>query len=204
LQKDAKKPPLFTSSDLGVMFQGEKMSSRHNVFISYHHKNDEAYKVEFERLFSGIYDILETKAVTDGDIDPYLKTETIRQKIRDEFIRNSSVTVVLIGSETWKRKHVDWEISSSIRDTQLNSRTGLLGIILPTYPRNDITKYNRGTIPPRLYDNIDCNFATIHNWSNDSHEVQEWIHQAFLRRKQINPSNSRDMFGQNKSSNSWS
>ncbi len=117
------------------MFQGEKMSSRHNVFISYHHKNDEAYKIEFERLFSGIYDILETKAVTDGDIDPYLKTETIRQKIRDEFIRNASVTVVLIGSETWKRKHVDWEISSSIRDTQLNSRTGLLGIILPTYPR---------------------------------------------------------------------
>lgn len=180
------------------------MSSRHNVFISYHHKNDEAYKVEFERLFSGVYDILETKAVTDDDIDTYLKTETIRQKIRDEFIRKASVTIVLIGSETWKRKHVDWEISSSIRDTQLNSRTGLLGIILPTYSRSDITKYSSGTIPPRLYDNIDCNFATIHNWSNDPYEVQKWIHQAFLRRKQVNPNNSRDMFGQNRSSNSWS
>ena len=86
------------------------MSNRHNVFVSYHHKNDERYKIEFERLFSGVYDILETKAVSDGDIDPYLQTETIRQKIRDEFIRDASVTVVLIGSETWKRKHVDWEI----------------------------------------------------------------------------------------------
>ena len=71
------------------------MSNRHNVFISYHHKNDEAYKIKFERLFSSVYDILETKAVIDGDIDPYIRTETIRQKIRDEFIRSASVTVVL-------------------------------------------------------------------------------------------------------------
>lgn len=179
------------------------MSNRHNVFISYHHGNDEAYKLEFERLFSGIYDVLETKAVSDGDINPYLKTETIRQKIRDEFIRSASVTVVLIGSETWKRKHVDWEISSSIRDTQYNSRTGLLGILLPTYPRNDISHYDKCTIPPRLQDNIDCGFAKVYNWSTNAHEVQQWIHEAFLRRKTVNPSNSRDMFVNNRSSNSW-
>jgi hypothetical protein len=179
------------------------MSNRHNVFISYHHKNDEAYKIEFERLFSSVYDILETKAVSDGDIDPYIRTETIRQKIRDEFIRSASVTVVLIGSETWKRKHVDWEISSSIRDTQRNSRTGLIGIILPTYPRSDVRNYNKGTIPPRLQDNLDCRFAKIYNWSNDPYTVQQWIHEAFTRRNQINPDNSREMFGQNRSSSSW-
>jgi hypothetical protein len=181
------------------------MSNRHNVFISYHHANNEYYKNEFERLFSGVYDILETKAVSDGDIDPYLKTETIRQKIRDDFIRSASVTVVLIGSETWKRKHVDWEISSSIRDTQLNSRTGLLGILLPTYPRNDTSKYDPHTIPPRLHDNIERGFAKIYNWSTNPNEVQNWIHEAFNRRNQINPDNSRDMFAQNRSSfsDSW-
>ena len=154
-------------------------------------------------MFSGVYDILETKAVSDGDIDPYIRPETIRQKIRDEFIRTASVTVVLIGSETWKRKHVDWEISSSIRETQLNSRTGLIGIILPTYPRADTSKYNKGTIPPRLQDNLDCDFAKIYNWSNNPAEVQQWIHEAFVRRKQINPNNAREMFGQNRSSSSW-
>lgn len=179
------------------------MNNKHNVFISYHHANDENYKNEFERLFSGVYDILETKAVSDGDISPYTNTETTRQKIRDEFIRSASVTVVLIGSETWKRKHVDWEISSSIRDTKLNSRTGLLGIILPTYPSSDTSKYNRCTIPPRLEDNLDCDFAKIYNWSNDPYEIQGWIHEAFNRRKQINPDNSRGMFAQNRSSNSW-
>ncbi len=178
------------------------MGNRHNVFISYHHGNDERYKIEFERLFSGVYDILETKAVSDGDIDLHLKTETIRQKIRDGFIRSATVTIVLIGSETWKRKHVDWEISSSIRDTQLNSRTGLIGIILPTYPRTDVTKYSKGTIPPRLQDNLDCNFAEIYNWSEDPYDVQQWIHDAFNRRKQ-NPNNSREMFGRNRSTSSW-
>lgn len=179
------------------------MSSRHNVFVSYHHRNDEGYKNEFERLFSNVYDIMETKAVSDGDINPNIKTETIRQKIRDEFIRSASVTVVLIGSETWKRKHVDWEISSSIRSTQYNSRTGLLGILLPSYPRTDTSKYTRGTVPPRLQDNIDCNFAKIYNWSNNPYELQEWIHEAFLRRSNMNPSNSREMFGQNRTTNSW-
>ncbi|KAF3978646.1 MAG: TIR domain-containing protein [Methylococcales symbiont of Iophon sp. n. MRB-2018] len=179
------------------------MNNRHNVFISYHHANDENYKNEFERLFSGVYDILETKAVNDGDISPYAGTEATRQKIRDEFIRSASVTVVLIGSETWKRKHVDWEISSSIRDTKLNSRTGLLGIILPTYPRNNAFEYNHCTVPPRLYDNIECDFAKIYNWSDNPQEVQNWIHEAFNRRKQIPPNNSGDMFGQNRSNNSW-
>lgn len=179
------------------------MTIRHNVFISYHHSNDEIYKKEFERLFCSIYDILETKAISDGDIDTSLKTESIRQKVRDEFIRSASVTIVLIGAETWKRKHVDWEISASIRDTQLNPRAGLLGIILPSYPRVDMAKYYKGTIPPRLQDNIDCGFAKIYNWSNDPYQVQGLIHEAFLRRKQVNPDNSREMFAQNRSSTNW-
>jgi hypothetical protein len=179
------------------------MNNRHNVFISYHHANDGYDKNEFEKLFSDTYDILETKAVGNADIDPNLKTETICQKIRDNFISSASVTVVLIGSETWKRKHVDWEISSSISKTKLNARTGLLGILLPTYPRNGTSKYDPCTIPPRLHDNIECGFAEIHNWSTDPNEVQGWIHEAFNCRKQMNPDNSRDMFAQNRFGDGW-
>lgn len=179
------------------------MSNRHNVFISYHHKNDEAYKIQFEKLFHGIYDILETKAVSDGDINPLNSTEYTRQQIRDGFIKGATVTVVLIGSETWQRKHGDWEISSSIRATQLNSRTGLIGIILPTYPRADQTKYDPHTIPPRLYDNVQKKFAKIYNWSTDPSSVQSWIHEAFLRRTQVEPNNGRDMFVNNRSGARW-
>ena len=141
---------------------------RHKVFVSYHHANDQYYKNLFDNLFSNIYDIMVSKSVQIGDIDSNLPTERIRQKIRDEYLRDSTVTVVLIGSETWKRKHVDWEIGSSIRQTEYSSRSGLLGIVLPTYPRKDLTKYDPYTIPPRLYDNVKSNFAQIYNWNDNS------------------------------------
>ena len=114
---------------------GRSGQPRHKVFVSYHHSRDQAYRNRFDYLFGHISDVVVLRSVQIGDLDPSLRTETLRQKIRDEYLRDSTVTVVLVGADTWKRKHVDWEIGASIRHTQYNPRSGLLGIILPTYPR---------------------------------------------------------------------
>ena len=181
------------------------MSERHRVFVSYYHAEDQGYRNWFELLFSDIHDIILTESVEIGDIDPDLPAERIHQIIRDEYLRDSTVTVVLVGAHTWQRKFVDWEIGSSIRQTKHSSRSGLLGILLPTYdPGRDPTKYNRYTIPPRLYDNIKCGFAKIYNWSEDPSEVQGWIHDAFKRRKEVLPDNSRPSFKKNRSGEGWS
>lgn len=180
------------------------MSTRHKVFISYHHELDQAYKNIFELRFGNAFGAIIPGSVNVGEIDPNLPAETIRQKIRDEYLRDTSVTVVLIGAETWQRKHVDWEIGSSIRDTKTNPRSGLLGILLPNYPRSSARyPYNPRTIPPRLYDNIACNFASIHEWSNDATTVQGWIHQAYLRKNNTQPDNSRASFGKNRTGDAW-
>lgn len=179
---------------------------RHNVFVSYHHANDQYYRNKFEEIFSNQYDIMVSKSVQIGDIDPSLKTETIRQKIRDEYLRDSTVTVVLIGSETWKRKHIDWEIGASIRQTQFNPRSGLIGILLPSYHDYhsiQYGKYNKNTIPPRLSDNLDCEFAKIYEWSDNPYDVQQWIHDASQRRNRIDPDNSLDSFVNNRSGSKW-
>ena len=181
------------------------MSYRHKVFVSYYHSEDQAYRELFEGLFSEIHNIMVSESVEIGDIDPDLSTERIRQIIRDDYLRDSTVTVVLVGAHTWQRKYVDWEIGSSIRDTQHNPRSGLLGILLPTYPRppEKPENYYHHTIPPRLHDNIECEFAKIYNWSNDPDTVQSWIHDAFIRRKEIQPDNSRDSFAKNRSGKRW-
>ena len=181
------------------------MNNRHKVFVSYHHDNDQAYRNLFEELFSDIFDIMVSQSVQIGDLDLSLKTDTIRQKIRDEYLRDSTVTVVLIGAETWKRKHVDWEIGASIRQTQYNPRSGLLGILLPTYPRpyGEPSAYIGRTIPPRLYDNIQREFAQIYNWSDDPNLVQSWIHEAFKQRNRIDPDNSYPSFRYNRSGERW-
>jgi hypothetical protein len=179
------------------------MSSRHKVFVSYRHALDESHKRIFELRFGNALKAIVPGSVKDGDIDPRLPTDTIRQKIRDEYLRDTSVTVVLIGAGTWQRKHIDWEIASSIRDTKINPRSGLLGILLPSYPRSDKFGYNPRTIPPRLHDNIECGFATIHNWSEDSATVQGWIHDAYLRKSRVLPDNARDSFGKNRTGDEW-
>lgn len=176
---------------------------RHNTFVSYHHANDQYYRNEFEKLFAQIYDIMVSNSVQIGEIDPNLNTETVRQKIRDEYLRDSTVTVVLIGRQTWQRKHVDWEIGSSIRDTRLNPRSGLLGIFLPTYPLTSDNKFNQFTIPPRLYYNWKCGYAKLYNWSTNPYLVQSWIHEAFQNRNKILPDNSYPSFVNNRTGDRW-
>lgn len=178
------------------------MTERHKVFISYHHDLDQIYKERFIKQFEGV---LVDWSVRLGDIPDGLATETIRRRVRDEWLRASTVTVVLVGRQTWQRKHVDWEIGSSLRDTALNPRSGLLGILLPSYPE-PIGKYDPHTIPPRLADNVkgDTPFAKVYNWSDNAASVQAWIHDAFLRRNKLpTPDNSRPSFGKNRSGDRW-
>ena len=176
---------------------------RHKVFVSFHHAaKDQKYKDLFVRLMG---DDIVDKSVEDGDIDDLnIKTETLRQKIRDDFIADATVTIVLIGPCTWQRKHVDWEIGSSLRDTKLNSRCGLLGIWLPNHPDFGREKYNPRLIPPRLADNYkgDDRFACIYDWPGQqaTEQIRSWIHRAFERRlKMPPPDNSRPQFARNRS-----
>ena len=188
--------------------EGTNPPPRHRVFVSYHDgrrdggTGDYAYRILFEQRFSGSTEAFICAAVQDGDIDLSISTEVTRQRIRDEYLRNSSVTVVLVGARTWQRKHVDWEIGSSLRHTAFNSRSGLLGILLPTYPGYP-ARYNPHTIPPRLYDNLQCGYATLHPWTDDPAQLKVWIHEAFLRKDRVIPHNSRVHFAQNRTGPSW-
>lgn len=109
----------------------------HKVFISYHHENDQVFKdelIRFGKDFSGFID----KSVDTGDISENLTDQAIRVKIRDEYLRDSTVTILLVGLETKRRKHIDWEIYSSMFDGVRNKKSGILVINLPS---TECTKY---------------------------------------------------------------
>lgn len=179
------------------------MSRVHKVFTSFHHANDQNHKQIFELRFGARFKVIVPGGVQLGDIEPGLKTETIRQRIRDQYLRDTSVTVVLVGLSTWQRKHVDWEISSSLRATQLNPRSGLLGLLLPSYQRVYGTTYDPQTIPPRLLDNVACGYAEIACWTEDPDVVQNLVHAAYLRKGRITPDNSRPLYKNNRSGDRW-
>ena len=172
-------------------------SPRHRVFISYHH-NDQVYKDWFIQMMG---DDIVDESVSDGDIDDNLATETIRQYIRDHFIRDATVTMVLIGQCTWQRKHVDWEIGSSLRHTSLNPRCGLLGILLPNHSNARTGRFSHNLVPPRFADNVSGidPYAKVYDWSENPAEIRDWIHRAFERRMGMDPNNSQAQYRHNRS-----
>ena len=162
-------------------------TKRHNVFVSYYHEDDQRYKDKFIRLMG---DNIIDKSVSIGDIDDNSPpTEATLQKIREDYIAQASVTIVLIGRCTWQRKYVDWEIGASLRDTATNPRCGLLGILLPSHPNCGTGQCNARLIPPRLADNCweKNTFASIYDWTEDADVVRNRIHMAFERRKKDPP-----------------
>ena len=176
---------------------------RHKVFISYHHENDQWYRDAFEKMFAGANNIMVSKSVQIGDIDDGLSVDRIRRIIREQYIRDATVTVVLVGKDTWRRKHVDWEIGASIRQTEYSPRAGLLGVLLPTYPGYSSSSYNPYTIPPRLYRNIECGYAKLYSWNENANLVADWIQLAYETRKIKNPDNSYQSYGNNRNGDMW-
>jgi hypothetical protein len=141
----------------------------HKVFVSYHHENDQA-KADYLKTQYGANNTLLDRSLDeeiDSDDDDYILSQ-----IRTNHLKDSTVTIVLIGSETSGRKWVDWEIYSSLRPYGSRTRNGLLGIYLPT----------AGDTPARLQDNITSGYAVTMDWSKISTQLDSKIEEAFANR----------------------
>lgn len=103
----------------------------HHVFVSYHHDKDQGYKdtlvawAEENKVF--IDDSVEM-----GEIPEDWDAQRIRTYIRDYHLKSSTVTILLVGTETQNRKHVDWELYSSMYDGAVNKKSGIIVIMLPS------------------------------------------------------------------------
>lgn len=155
-------------------------SGKHKVFVSYYHKDDQKYKDYIDNIFK---DIMINKSVMNNDIDSDNSDEYIKRLIREEYISDSSVAIVLVGKNTKTRKHVDWEIYAGLRGS-INGNSGLIGILLPEMQRADNT-YSYGDIPARLADNIKSGYSKMYNWEYAMSNFKTIIDEAFENRKKL-------------------
>jgi hypothetical protein len=123
---------------------------RHKVFVSFHHANDQPYKEALISL-NNRFGLFVDWSVDTGDISDDLDDNAIRQTIRDAYLQDSTVTIVLVGTETKYRKHVDWEIYSSMYDGAVNKKSGVLVINLPTVGCNYYTAGHGDTEKVTVY-----------------------------------------------------
>lgn len=144
-----------------------------NVFVSYAHRLDQSAADEFRTTFGIERDAFSDRSLSSEDIG-HLTDETIKNTYIRPKIRNSSVTIILLGEETGGRWWVDWEIYYSLLKTTGNDRNGLLGIRIPNKTR---------WTPNRLEKNL--HMANIIDWPRDYRTLENAIEAVYnLRNSQ--------------------
>ena len=171
------------------------MAVKHRCFVSYHKVNTTAVK-NFVEEFS---DVFTAKTVGVTDEDDFIDSddrEYVMRRIREKYLSNTTVTIVLIGECTKARKYVDWEIASTLRNDPVNGRSGLLGINMKSMDR-------RWLPPPRLEDNYDSedkdgSYALYKTYPSSAQVLRNTIQAAFDRRATHAPDNTRSLFKYNR------
>ncbi|MBN9286093.1 MULTISPECIES: TIR domain-containing protein [unclassified Flavobacterium] len=153
--------------------------TRRKTFISYYHYEDQEYKEKFNNIFE---DLVVHKSVKDGDIDSDNSDEYIKQLIQKDYLADTTILVVLIGSNTKHRKHIDWEISGALNLKVGDKCAGILGLKLPSHQDYGTGSHHYSLLPDRLSDNLKSNYAIIRDWTDDRVKMQEYIELAFEKR----------------------
>lgn len=154
-------------------------STRHKCFISYH-VADLAEVETFVDDFGSEFIPRSVGVTEEDDFVDSSDTEYIKRRIREKYLADSTVTIVLLGKGTWGRKFVDWEISSSLRNDTVNRRSGLLAIPLPSMN-------NSANLPARIRDNwVDgdqaASYASYRSYPSSLQGLRNDIESAFQAR----------------------
>ena len=153
---------------------------KRKVFISYHH-DDQQEVDEFINRFAYHEGIFIPKVLGAGmsdDIIQSMNPEYVMSQIRNQYLQDSTVTIVLLGSCTHSRRYIDWELKASLRQGSYIPN-GLMSIILPSQGSSSI-------LPPRLEENwnnehIDC-YARHWVYPDTGWTLNQWIEDAFTAR----------------------
>lgn len=144
-----------------------------NVFVSYAHRLDQKEVDDFREKFGNKNMVFSDRSLENMDLG-HLSDDTIKNNYIKPKIRDSSVTIILIGEETGGRWWVDWEIYYSLLHTKNNGRNGLLGIRIP---------YKRHFVPKRLKKNM--NMGLIIDMPKTKYELEIAIEMAYQKRNNV-------------------
>ena len=147
------------------------MIPKHKVFISFKTEDKEYKKYIQENLDVDMIDKSLNERI-DSDDEDY-----IMRKIRKDYLSDSTVTILLIGANSaenkgWKeQKYIKRELQASLYNGKNNTRSGILGIVLPS-----------------MYDNIykgsytcsKCNNSHNHVALNDTTVIKEFSYNYYI------------------------
>ncbi|MBF0372847.1 MAG: TIR domain-containing protein [Alphaproteobacteria bacterium] len=175
------------------------MAIRHKCFISYHHADQQAVD-DFVKTFDHHHDMFIVRQLGEmpEDIINSNDTDYVMRRIREDYIRDSTVTLVMMGKCTWARRYVDWEIQASLRPAPNTSLpNGLLGIKLPTFTKFP-ERFDLNLLQPNAAKNT--NYAGYIDHPTSADRLAIAIDWAFARRSTHKElvNNPRERFSNNR------
>ena len=166
---------------------------RHKCFISYH-QDDENEVKKFIDEFSGVFIPKVLGALNIDDLIDSTDTDYVMRRIRELYLTDSTITIVMIGKCTWARRYVDWEVASSLRNDPINRRSGLMAITLKSVASSKKLQY-------RVADNVKADISGYARWwkyPTSSAELRNNIEIALASRETKTPDNTRALFQYNR------
>lgn len=147
------------------------MAVRHKCFISYNAADKKAVD-DFCEKFEGTF--IRRGITMEEDIINSDNTDYVMQRIRQLYLKDSTVTIVLVGKCTWARRFVDWEVQSSLRKSKAGPPpNGLVAIQLwESYK----------TLPNRVSINVDSGYAKFYKYPNSTAALSLIIDEAYNNR----------------------
>ena len=146
------------------------------VFFSFHHERDiwranqvrNCWLAESNREASGFWDAAEWEEVKKKG------NESIKHWL-DKLLNSTSVTVVLIGNKTYKRKFVQYEIKESLKRSN-----GLIGIYIHNLKDQNGRTDLKGFDP---FVKLGYKGIRTYDWVNDNgyENLGKWIEAAYKR-----------------------
>jgi hypothetical protein len=166
---------------------------KRRVFIT-HFRGDRTEVDNFINHFANNRGIFTPYVLGANDNDEFINStnpEYVMGQIREKYLKDSTVTIVLLGSCTHSRRYVDWEIKSSLRQGNYTPN-GLISIVLPS-------QNNSAYLPPRFdanwnKENSNC-YGRYWSYPTTGDKLGEWIDDAYNARTTRNHLiiNSQDM-----------
>lgn len=154
------------------------MTIRHKCFISYHHADHQAVRAFIDTFDEG-HDVFISRDITmPDDIINSGNAEYVMDRIRSLYIKDSTVTIVLVGRCTHSRQFVDWEVQASLRQPQNGLPNGLIAILLDP-------KAEKGKLPDRTRRNVASEYATFQKYPPGPDTLAGWIDTAYEARTTI-------------------
>lgn len=130
---------------------------KRRVFISYCHLDQKEAEV-FVATWRNVFTARALGMAFDNAIINSTNPAYVMSRIRADYLGDSSVTIVLVGTCTHSRRYVDWELKASLQrgDSVPN---GVVAFLLPSAHNHNGQQY------PHLPDRLSANYRYLDNTS---------------------------------------